>query len=286
MWHWRYLLKLFGPLVAWRARRRDVDALRVLVYHDVPAETLERFRQQMIRLQRYFYFVDPAAYIAGAVPKSRAGKMPLLLTLDDGFVSNRRAALDVLRPLGIRALFFIPSGYFNCDSLVEQESYLYERIYAGRYRRGDLPAGLAPMTWNDLKLLVKQGHVIGAHTVTHPRLGEMHDSAEIEKEVTDGGDELERRLDIKVDVFAIPFGQIGVISPVALATAGRRYKKVFTCVRGDNRNVSPWALRRECVESSEPPGYVLFQAAGGLANRYRIARQKLDTMAAEAEKLG
>ena len=235
-------------------------------------------------LQRYFYFVDPTVYLKGELPASREGKMPLLLTFDDGFISNLRAAIEVLSPLGIRAVFFVPNGYLDCGSPPEQEDYLYERIYAGRYQRGDLPAGLAPMTWDDLKALMRDGHVIGAHTVTHPRLGELNDLTELEEEVCVGGDELERRLGCKVDSFAIPFGSIGVISPIALATARRRYGKVFTSVRGDNPGASGMALLRESVTSAEPPGYVLFQAAGGLAFRYRRARRALGNLVSEARK--
>lgn len=62
------------------------------------------------------------------------------------------------------------------------------------------------MSLEQLKNLVKRGHIIGAHTVTHPRLSLLsHD--QVESEVVEGIMALRQHIK-NIDYFAYPFGKL------------------------------------------------------------------------------
>jgi peptidoglycan/xylan/chitin deacetylase (PgdA/CDA1 family) len=104
------------------------------------------------------------------------------------------------------------------------------------------------MTWSDLEALLEQGHSVGSHTATHARLSEIQAEAELEREIVASADTLARRLGVPVEHFAYPFGDLASFSAGALAVARRRFRFIYTGLRGDNaRNGSPSRLWRDAA---------------------------------------
>lgn len=68
---------------------------------------------------------------------------------------------------------------------------------------------------------------IGAHTITHPLLRFCKDK---EKEIVDGGAELERMINRKIEYFAFPFGSLYSTDHNSIRMAKNRYKYSFSTI--------------------------------------------------------
>jgi peptidoglycan/xylan/chitin deacetylase (PgdA/CDA1 family) len=125
------------------------------------------------------------------------------------------------------------------------------------------------MAWHDLSWLLETGHTIGAHTRTHARLSELRQANELEAEIIDSANVLERNLGVKVEHFAYPFGDLDSFSPSALALARQRFSFIYTGLRGDNARGAPsWSLRRDAIAPSNSLGLVGSLLEGGADIRY------------------
>ena len=81
------------------------NRLRVLLYHDVPSNEEISFYNQLVWLKKNWNIVTPLEF-----EEMITGKIPiignnLLITFDDGLLSNRVVAEKILNPLGIKAIF-------------------------------------------------------------------------------------------------------------------------------------------------------------------------------------
>jgi len=114
---------------------------------------------------------------------------PVLLTFDDGYQDALTAALPALRARGMRATFFLVSGWIGVDD-------------AHRAAGGE--PGRAYLTWAEVRALAAAGMEIGSHGKTHRRLPDLT-REEALQELTSSKRELEARLAMPVEVFAYPY---------------------------------------------------------------------------------
>jgi peptidoglycan/xylan/chitin deacetylase (PgdA/CDA1 family) len=251
------------------------NSLRVLTYHDIAPAEESLFETQLRWLQRSWKFISPRQFerlVSGEEPV--VGRN-LLLTFDDGFASNQRVAERVLKPLGIRALFFVVSEFVSIEGRQAAREFIAGNIYPDM-SVDDVPAHWYNMGWKDLEGLLEQGHLVGSHTRTHARLSQVKREVDLEHEIIDSANTLSQRLRIPIEHFAYTFGDIDSISPMALATARRRFRFIYSSLRGDNANgVSPLTLRRETVSAADPLS-LMGAFTEGLADfRYAGSRARL-----------
>ncbi len=165
--------------------------LPVLYYHRVGhfregAErkmnvTPDQFRRQMEHLTRRKYaFVTLDEMLAGPKRKCAA------ITFDDGYRDLLEHALPVLDELKIPATFFIVTGAVGAK----------DAWYRGEER---------VMDWSDLQGLLKRGHAIGSHSISHPPLTKVS-VADARREIADSKKALEDRLGVAIRHFAYPQG--------------------------------------------------------------------------------
>ena len=248
---------------------RAGSRLRVLLYHDIAPHEQERFASQLRWLAQSWTFVSPQQFedmMRGDAPIKGAN---LLLSFDDGFASNRKVAEEILNPIGIKALFFVVSDFMN---LAEGDDY---RAFIARYICPGLTPETLPdhwrnMTWNDLAWLLEAGHTIGSHTRKHARLSELKQANELEAEIIESANVIERNLGVKVEHLAYPFGDLASFSPEALGVAKQRFSFIYTGLRGDNARGAPppWALRRDVIFPSNSFGLIGALLEGGADIRY------------------
>ena len=110
-------------LLAWRARHVAPSRLCILAYHrvvtslhgdhpfdaDVLSCTRDEFAREMRFVKEHFdvlTFTD----LSSGKPGVRS---PLIVTFDDGYKDNRDLAFPVLEELGLRAVFFVATGYIG-----------------------------------------------------------------------------------------------------------------------------------------------------------------------------
>jgi len=279
--HW-LLSAAYHPLKCVKAvgralRLSRADRLRVLLYHDVGPGERRTFANQLRWLARRWNFVTPQQFgdmVAGVAPIRGPN---LLLTFDDGYASNRAAAEEVLEPLGIRALFFVVSDFMALEDRQEAREFIARHILPGS-QADALPAHLENMKWRDLEYLLERGHSIGGHTRTHAMLSRLHSAADLEREIVGGADMIERRLGTRIDHFAYTFGDLASFTPEALAVCRRRFRFVYSGLRGDNAGGIPvFTLRRDAVTASDPMSLLGTFLEGGADFRYAPSRATLES---------
>jgi peptidoglycan/xylan/chitin deacetylase (PgdA/CDA1 family) len=197
----------------------------------------EAFGAQLDALSKSFDVIALGDFEATARdPRARA----VLITFDDGYRDQLDLAARMLHERGLPAAFFLTTGFLDGgrlawwdeiawivraggdgeDAVKEQleryrelpgeagEEFLERLAEASGTGRPD-PAELAPwMSWDGARELLRLGHSVGGHTVTHPilaRLGEEGQRLEI------GGclQRLRAELGVPVDTFAYPSGHPG-----------------------------------------------------------------------------
>ena len=281
----RYLIadSLLGRLLLNIAKRRnnnDKGALKVLIYHDIPYQNFDKFEAQIKCIDRNYGFVRP-----DDLQDILAGKMEytgtkVLLTFDDGFKSNALLTEKILKPLGIKAIFFIPPNFINAKNRDEQKTFIAKNIYNNRFKPEQIPDDMAPMSWQDLEHLLDQDHTIGAHTSNHRRLTEIKSEDELRTEIIESGDMLQEKLGVHIEHFSFPFGNIESINPRAIKIIRERYKYCYSGIRGNNFiNTNPYAILRDPVSVDDPSTYFRFILEDGLGLMYRKRALLLANMA-------
>jgi peptidoglycan/xylan/chitin deacetylase (PgdA/CDA1 family) len=134
----------------------------------------------------------------------------LVITFDDGYRDNHRVAAPLLEQLGLPACFFVTTGFIGSTEVPWW----------------DHRSGIASewMSWDEVRDLKRRGFEIGAHTMTHPDLGQLS-GQEARKEIVGSKVALEAQLGGPVDLFAYPFGreaQITDANRALVADAGFR----------------------------------------------------------------
>lgn len=241
---------------------RSTGRLRVLLYHAIAPCQEVCFEAQLRWLSRSWQFVGPnmfAAMVTGEVPVRQD---TLLLTFDDGFASNRRIAENVLDPMGISAMFFVVSEFMSLSGKDDWRGFVSRHIYPSM-KPEEIPSDWRNMTWDDLGYLLRNGHGIGCHTSHHARLSQIA-VEDLQAEIVTSADVMERRLGVKVEHFAYPFGDLASFSCTALAAARARFKYIYTGLRGDNaRGVPSWAIRRDAMAASDSLSLIGALVEGG-----------------------
>jgi len=203
----------------------------ILLYHDIdskdkPTEKedlatketvvrIEEFESHMdylanegyrvISLNQYFYERNQGKY----------AEKSIVLTFDDGHISNYEFALPVLIKHSFNATFFI---------IAENVGKLY---YMG------LP---------EIKELVDRNMEIGSHGLTHTYLTEISIN-EIKHEISESKRIIESIIEKPVEVFAYPGGHLN--KNIIECVREQGYKAAVSCIVGRNtRKTNPYLLKR------------------------------------------
>ena len=202
-----------GRLTATPAR------IRVFTFHDISNDEHDLGSISPKRFGEFLGLLEDEGYTSIDCDLLISGRQDMLsldhavlLTFDDGLVSHREIAAEMLHQSGHTAIFF-PITAFVCDRR--------ERTYFGGRER-------TFMNKKDLYELGKLGLEVGSHSHTHPLCGQLSEKefvyqAEVSKRT------LENVLGREVMSFAYPFGRAGAYSAITesvLESSG--YKLAFT----------------------------------------------------------
>ncbi|MGE0682815.1 MAG: polysaccharide deacetylase family protein [Candidatus Binatia bacterium] len=205
------------------------------------------FEEQLCRLAALGYtavtLADLPAYRTDAV----AAK-PIVLTFDDGWVSDWQIATPILKRLGWKAEFFVTVGWVG------------------------KPGFLA---WDDLRQALSAGMEIQSHSMTHPDLTQLS-REEIRTELLTSKETLEERLGKSIAFFALPGGS-GRLSEVAQLARETGYVGVCTSeVRLNPLARLPFCLHRipvvNTTTSSELEAWVQGRGLKALSWRRKTLR--------------
>lgn len=193
------------------------------------------FAAQMTRLEATGYTgvtlkrVYDAWHGRGNLPRR-----PVVVSFDDGYESQHRSALPVLRRLGW-------PGVLNL-----------------KLNALDVKGGLRSSEVEDL---IRAGWEIDSHTFTHPDLPTLGPSR-LRREVEASRAEIRRRFGVPADFFCYPAGRYDAASEAAVRRTG--YLGATTTEPGLAGPERPFELRRLRVVRGE--------SAGGVTQQMRTAR--------------
>lgn len=177
-----------GPPVAGGPRRTD-------------CVTPQRFERQMRAILDAGYRVVALHDLVQILRAGRLGDLrrSVVLTFDDGYRGQFVFACPVLQRMRLPATFFVTTG------IVGKSAFLGHLAIPREPAGASPPLAWLPLSWDEVKEMVRQGIDIGSHSVTHRSLGRLADQ-EAELEVWTSKETLERRAGIEVVLFAYPFG--------------------------------------------------------------------------------
>ncbi|MCP3776515.1 polysaccharide deacetylase family protein [Paenibacillus sp. MZ04-78.2] len=132
--------------------------------------------------------VDPAVLATFSCSLKLKGPT-VLITFDDGYRDNLEYALPILERFGIKAIFFVITG-----KVVQ-------------FPQNNLDSCKEYMTWDELRDMHKFGHMVGAHTLSHPKLN-MLSVKDAQREIEESIFDVEKQIGSSPIHFAYPYGII------------------------------------------------------------------------------
>ncbi len=132
------------------------------------------------------------------------------------------------------------------------------------------------LSWDDVETLLKEGHEIGSHTMTHPNLARLP-VQEVQYEVGESFELLTERIG-SIEHFSWPFGRFFHFSPVAARTVfDAGYKSCASAERGchvttSEKQVADLCLRRDHMVAGWPIDHAFYF----MARNSRTASMRCD----------
>jgi len=160
-------------------------------------------------------------------------RKPVVVSFDDGYLSHYTHAKPVLRKLDWPGVLFLTIHNIGAGGLTEHQ----------------------------VRSLLHAGWEIDSHTLTHPDLPSLDDTA-LQHELVDSRAQLQQRFGVKADFFAYPAGRYD--ARVESATKAAGYTAATTVEPGiASRHDDPFALHRVRVNASDTSATLLARLAGG-----------------------
>jgi len=174
------------------------------------------------------------------------------ITFDDGYKNNFTYVYPLLLKYGLTATIFITTDFID-KKIASKEIWNIEEE-------------IAPLSWEDLKIMVSAGIKIGSHGKTHRNLTLLTEK-EIEKETTHSGKRIEEMTGIKTVLFCYPIGARGTFNKKTKSILLQRgYKNAYTNVFGLNASPPGDALELKRVRVNTEDG--IFRLKMKIAGAY------------------
>lgn len=204
--------------------------LRVITLHHLNEVNFKELENLIIELKKKKWkFISPNKFFHLIENISEIEGKNILITFDDGYLSQYNFAQNVLSKYDIKSIFFVTNDFiFNNDDENFVKKNLFPNIKINNVEK------YKSMNIDHLKKLRENDHLIGAHTKTHSNLAKINDQSKLEKEILEAADELEIKLGFKIKNFAYTFGNFESINKEVIELASSRFEYIFSGMRGNN----------------------------------------------------
>ena len=237
---------------------------RVLSLHHIPdVNSFERLIEHLIATCGLIKPEEAEDLIAGKATGRTNGKIPYLLTFDDGFRSHGRLVRGVLDHYGVKAVFFICPGIMEMAP-EDQRIAVTRFVFDPPIPETEVTEGMLPLSWHEAEGLFKAGHTIGSHTFGHKKVASLDEDA-LSRELEESASMIEQKLGVATNWFAFPWGDIESIDERSLRLASRRYRFCCSTIPSVNSpETASLILFRMGVDLRSPFLYQRMILAGGL----------------------
>ena len=217
---------------------------RILVYHLVLKEDRKSFEEQMKFLKDHFLTGSIPEIIQAASAEGDNRSYRVAITFDDGFRVLMGDCLEILEKHNLKASFFIPTGFVEFADQPEMAAHFSLKTHYYNF-------ALEPMRPEDLQTLVKIGHEVGSHGISHIGISSMS-RQRATRELEWSAQRIRQWTGINPSGFAYPNGHTGSVlgDPIQwIRQAGYDYG--LTLRRGKVQTSSnPFLLPREHSEGN------------------------------------
>jgi len=257
--------------------------IRIVNYHDVPATFGFQLEQQ---LQWFSTFFAPACpgdldrllYKGGL---ASGGKLKLLMTFDDGYVSSYNVVAPLLEKYGFRGFFFIPAKVLD---LPEQDQKTWANEHS-IYPLGNNERAQVFMNLSQVNDLHARGHHVGVHGMNHARLTSELTKQELTEEIITSRAILADRLGFAPASFAWIGGEKWAYSEnAANYLSKQKYQFIFATNNAIIRESSdPQCLDRTNLEAHFSKEVTFFQLSGIMDLLYLRKRKAVHILTCRKE---
>jgi peptidoglycan/xylan/chitin deacetylase (PgdA/CDA1 family) len=269
-----YGVPLWGIYHKMRALFPQEKKIIPLILHDIPERNEESLAELLLMAQSIYPIISPQDCQAVLKGEKKLEETQFLLTFDDGFYSNRVIAETVLKKLKIKAVFFVCSDFINLNK-EDAQNFIYNQLKEKEDEINFKEDKIA-MDWEDLKWLLREGHIIGSHTSSHRSLSTLNSDSDYITEIIDSGNYLEKQLNTPIAWFSFPFGKISSIGKKPLEIISKRYQFCFSGIRGTNTvQTHLMALNRQAINLGLSIGEKKAILLGMYTPLYFFKRRKL-----------
>lgn len=182
--------------------------INVIYYHDVVKGegstymriNIERFKRQMLLLKKIGYKTFVFQEL-GDIKIEQWNRKHILITFDDGWVSNYEQIFDFMKAEGIKYNIFLETAKIGKDP-----SYL---------------------SWDTVRKMYNSGLVgFGAHTFSHPNMSKL-DNLDLKQEIDAANNIINTEIGFIPEDFCFPFGAYSQETIEAILEK-KVYKRIYT----------------------------------------------------------
>ena len=230
------------------------NSIYVVNYHATYQKYEDNFKKQLNFYKNYFDIIDESILI----DKSKTfkdTKPKILITFDDGHITNYNSAAKILDDFNIKASFFIPVNVINrkTEEKISEENQVLLRNYNILSNLKEDIINSYPrlsMAWPDIIDLDKRGHFIGSHGCSHIRLSKELDDNQLYREISESKKLIEEKLNKKINSFCWIVGDKKSYTKKASDLINKsNYKLSFmTCAKPFNKNQNFLQIHRFNIE--------------------------------------
>ena len=230
--------------------------LQVLMYHRVCPDNevvTSRYvvRKSTLRRQMEFLilhgFCTPtiSSILCGATENCNAGRHPIIITFDDGYLDTYENAFPIFQEFGLSPIVFVIADFSRSVNSWDHNGDLH-----------NMPL-LRP---DHLRVMSKSGIQFGIHSFTHPSLPGLSD-ADLDRELTLGKSSLEAITHQSSPTIAYPFGDVDDRVKIAAKRAG--YQCAFSSYSGPLKHSTDlYEIRRIFMTDRSSRIYLIYKASG------------------------
>ncbi|MCX8031543.1 MAG: polysaccharide deacetylase family protein [Thermodesulfovibrionales bacterium] len=195
--------------------------LLILMYHRIVPDTFTFFVEQL--LENY-----PIVLPGDHLPK---GKLSICLTFDDAYYDFYYYVYPFLKQKKIKALLGIPVNFIINKTNLEPKTRL--NVSINDIMKTNVHKEKVPFcTWEEIKEMINSGYVrVASHTKNHIDLSQ--DNCDLNEEIIQSKDIIEKITSQKVDTFIFPYGKF---SNKSLSFTKKHYKYLMRIGSALNRD--------------------------------------------------
>ena len=266
--------------------------VRVTYTHGISNARMSSFSNIVQHLNNLGSFLSPEMFFSHLSNNHHLNGLNFLMTFDDGLLSSYEATKKILDPLGIKAIFFIPTAILDIKNDEDMRHFAAERFFmvSKREARSLLPYEYRFMTEEHLKQLSSDGHMICPHTHNHVFLSDINDDSSAIAELIKPKQILENILQKKIEAFSFPVGTEKQVNSFSYNIIRKNYKYCFTALNGCvNPSSNAYYLCRNNIPADATISYIDMVMKGiydlYYLRKISLLKKTILTEAQEAKKL-